>query len=317
MRRLLWPLALVVAFGLGLAAAGLAGHGQVASQEVERLQMQVSTLQAQLRAWEARMVGRPSVTAGSTGWEQGDDSTAGANPGSARPVPLERGSRPRAEPQSDRAALEHGGRVTAASTPSVDAALDRFSTSTWTRGIGQEGRGAGSGCSNWRTSCGAWEPPVRKRSCGCSPAEPAATSVAPPPSSLGAAGSRGVAIAAGRARQGRRRPAAARGGLGAQAASDAGDRPGPGRAGRQSRGGSVRAHERGVGPGPVGQAPGSDRAHADLRRVERRRPRARDGLSRAQLLERRARRALHAPARHVERRALVSTAGHPVPDGAG
>ena len=33
---------------------------------------------------------------------------------------------PGPSPQSDRAASEHGGRVTAASTPSVDAALDRF-----------------------------------------------------------------------------------------------------------------------------------------------------------------------------------------------
>jgi len=126
MRRLLWPLGMVVAFGLGFAAADLSRHGQVATLEVERLQMQVSTLQARLRAWETRMAGRQSVTAGSTGWEQGEQTTTGANlPGSSS-RPLERGSRSRAEPPSDRAPSEHGGRVTAASAPTVDAALDRF-----------------------------------------------------------------------------------------------------------------------------------------------------------------------------------------------
>ena len=57
MRRLLWPLGLVLAFGLGLAAGGWPVLGPFTTQEVarlraseSRLQFRVSTLEARLRA---------------------------------------------------------------------------------------------------------------------------------------------------------------------------------------------------------------------------------------------------------------------------
>ena len=57
MRRLLWPLGLVLAFGLGVAAGDWPVHGPFTSQEVaqlraseSRLQSRVSTLEARLRA---------------------------------------------------------------------------------------------------------------------------------------------------------------------------------------------------------------------------------------------------------------------------
>src|SRR5213078_237386 len=55
MKRLLWPLGLVVAFGLGLLVSVLPRPDRGTAPEVERLQMQVSTLQARLRAREANV----------------------------------------------------------------------------------------------------------------------------------------------------------------------------------------------------------------------------------------------------------------------
>ena len=64
MRRLLWPLGLVLAFGLGLAAGGWPVLGPFTAQEVarlraseSRLQSRVSTLEARLRAGEGFSTG--------------------------------------------------------------------------------------------------------------------------------------------------------------------------------------------------------------------------------------------------------------------
>src|SRR3990167_6889004 len=69
MGRLLWPLALVVTFVIGGAAGGLARKGPSAAPDVDqqktvsRLEQQVTTLQARLRARESpAQAGAPAGT---------------------------------------------------------------------------------------------------------------------------------------------------------------------------------------------------------------------------------------------------------------
>ena len=77
MRRLLWPLGLVLAFGLGLAAGGWPVHGPFTAQEVAQLRASESRLQARVSTLEARL------HAGG-GFSTGDDGAKGGLPMSER-----------------------------------------------------------------------------------------------------------------------------------------------------------------------------------------------------------------------------------------
>ena len=83
MRRLLWPLGLVLAFGLGLAAGGWPVHGPFTAQEVAQLRASESRLQARVSTLEARL------HAGG-GFSTGDDGAkAGEQHGFGRPDGVE------------------------------------------------------------------------------------------------------------------------------------------------------------------------------------------------------------------------------------
>ena len=151
MRHFLWPLGLVVAFGLGLAAASLypdvpatAPAAEDAQALVRRLQMQVSTLQARLRVSETRSAGHHVDTTG--------QASASLEPrqasieGSARPVRGgRRGGPPQGEPQDDLSSPARVAKAAAAGPATVDGALDRFY-----RYLG-DGSGA-TGPARWRQS---------------------------------------------------------------------------------------------------------------------------------------------------------------------
>jgi len=133
MRHFFWPLGVVVAFGLGLAAASFYPdkHSTAPSAEdpqalVRRLQMQISTLQARLRVSETRSAGHHVDTTG--------QASASLEPrqatieGSARQV---RGGRrsgpPQGEPQDDLSSPARVAKAAAVAGPAtVDGALDRF-----------------------------------------------------------------------------------------------------------------------------------------------------------------------------------------------
>jgi hypothetical protein len=146
MRRVLWPFGLVVAFGLGLAAGIVPRHwpSVAPSREVEqsraaegRLQAQVSTLQARLRATEARLADQQSprmgYAAASKGTGQGLDGRQRyrAQPGvepdeQGRQGRLARGgAAPRGGVQDGVASAGDVARA-AVPAPSVDAALERL-----------------------------------------------------------------------------------------------------------------------------------------------------------------------------------------------
>ena len=133
MRQYLWPLSVVAAFGLGLGASSFHATGPAthASPEelpalVRRLQAQVSTLQARLRAGAARLT-EPLRAA--TGQAMASLERSAAT--ESAPVPRARSARsPQGEPQDD---LSAPTRVAKAAAPSgttapatVEAALDRF-----------------------------------------------------------------------------------------------------------------------------------------------------------------------------------------------
>lgn len=139
MRHFLWPLGVVVAFGLGLAMAGLsrdamapADHPQVVAR---RLQEQVSTLQAKLRVSEARLAGQRSATTGHAAASLGPqpaEETRQVSSVEATPRPgrsARRGASPQGEPQDDLSLPGRAGRAArsaAVTAPTVDGALDRF-----------------------------------------------------------------------------------------------------------------------------------------------------------------------------------------------
>ena len=137
MRRLLWPLGLVLTFGLGLAAGGWPVHGPFTTGEVaqlraseSRLQLRVSTLEARLRA--------------GAGFSTGDDEAEGSlpmpdgaratkrSPAGARAHEyasrglLESPGGSRVGAQGARISPEHAGRAAAAPAPNAAAALNRF-----------------------------------------------------------------------------------------------------------------------------------------------------------------------------------------------
>ena len=140
MRHFLWPLGVLVAFGLGLAMAGLSRDAQSTAPAadhpqavVRRLQDQVSTLQARLRVSEAKLAGQRSATTGhaatSLGSQPAEETRqAGSVEGTTRPGPsARRGGSPQGEPQDDLSSPGRAVRSAAAvSAPTVDGALDRF-----------------------------------------------------------------------------------------------------------------------------------------------------------------------------------------------
>jgi HEAT repeat protein len=145
MKRALWPLGVVVAFGLGLAAAALVFQpGSFPSSEVEqlrsaknRLQLQVNALQAQLRARETRASGQQGLTFGHFGASSDPTYTASARQerrflagvGTDQRSRLERGAQGgpgRGEPQGDRASSGRAAGPAVVPAPTVDAALERF-----------------------------------------------------------------------------------------------------------------------------------------------------------------------------------------------
>jgi len=133
MRHFLWPLGVVVAFGLGLAAASLypdrhstAPSAEDAQALVRRLQMQVSTLQARLRVTETRSAGQRLDTAGQASASL-DPRQASSIEGSTRPVRSgRRGGPPQGEPQDDLSSPARVAKAAAAGPATVDGALDRF-----------------------------------------------------------------------------------------------------------------------------------------------------------------------------------------------
>lgn len=133
MERLLWPLAFVVTFGVGLTTGALlwrdqpAVHEAARAETTNRLEQQVSTLQARLRAWEDAAVARPSRTPGAAS-APSTSRFVGSAVADERPTA---GSPPQASPavppggvSGDRSATHPGARVAPAAT--VQAALERF-----------------------------------------------------------------------------------------------------------------------------------------------------------------------------------------------
>jgi len=143
MTRLLWPLALVVTFAAGWAVAGL--HRSAApAQEVERLQNQVSTLQARLHARETLAAARqPGTTPAASSQSaatprRSSDDVVVAAVTEHRAIPEGVGTpgastRPRDERPSARAT--YSGPVT------IEAALDRFYKYIEAMNAAGEGRG--------------------------------------------------------------------------------------------------------------------------------------------------------------------------------
>ena len=153
MRHLFWPLGVVVAFGLGLAAASFYPdvHSTAPAAEdpqalVRRLQMQVSTLQARLRVSETRSAGHHVDTTGQASASL-EPRQASSIEGSARQVRSgRRGGPPQGEPQDDLSSPARVAKAAAAAGPAtVDGALDRFY-----RYLG-DGSGA-TGPARWRQS---------------------------------------------------------------------------------------------------------------------------------------------------------------------
>ena len=147
MGRLLWPLALVITFLAGLAVGGVAWKAPSAEQAVDhlrgtvgRLQQQVSTLQARLRARESLAASRQSGMAAQAGAPSGADPGARgarANRSGAAVVMEERvspgslargggGGQPQSGPLADRVSSRPGSGGTAALPPTVEVALERF-----------------------------------------------------------------------------------------------------------------------------------------------------------------------------------------------
>jgi HEAT repeats len=138
MGRFAWPLALVVTFFAGLAVAGIAWKASSTMPEVERLrdtvsrlQRQVSTLQARLRAGEHATAQRPS---GAVSVDAFDESVSGpgTRPGGRIAALGERSSRRRGDdfgqsgPQIDGSASRSGSRAATGPPPTIELALERF-----------------------------------------------------------------------------------------------------------------------------------------------------------------------------------------------
>jgi len=142
MTRLLVPLALVIAFTIGWAASSLTRPA--ASPDVERLQRQVTTLQARLQARESLAAGRPSGAgtaaaapseSAATRRRSSDDVVVAAVTEGRAPDGGTPGAAPR--PRGDRASARpaYSGPIT------LEAALDRFYKYVEATAGAGEGRG--------------------------------------------------------------------------------------------------------------------------------------------------------------------------------
>ena len=147
MGRLFWTLALVVTFFIGWAAAGVTRKGPSAAPEVDhlqdtvrRLQQQVGTLQARLRARENLAVLGQSGPTAQAGARSRAYAGAGAPPADSFLVPAvtegrtapgslaRRGDVAQSPggPRGDRAPSLPGSHGTLAAAPTVEAALEHF-----------------------------------------------------------------------------------------------------------------------------------------------------------------------------------------------
>jgi hypothetical protein len=139
MRHLLWPIGVVVAFGLGLAAASFYSdvHSTAPPAEdvravVRRLQMQVSTLQARLRVSETGSAGRHAATTGQASASlepqpPAEPRQASGIDGSPRQGHTgRRGGTPQGDSQDDLTSPARVARTAAIAPPTVEGALDRF-----------------------------------------------------------------------------------------------------------------------------------------------------------------------------------------------
>jgi HEAT repeats len=147
MGRLYWPLAFVLAFLVGLAAANVVPRSPMAGQEVERLrgtvsrlEQQVSALQARLRARESAPGPRQSGAGGEADPAPRSSLQAGMRPadrlaasmvmeGRVAPGRSARdggAAQPRGGSPIDGASSTAGPRATNAPPPTVESALDRF-----------------------------------------------------------------------------------------------------------------------------------------------------------------------------------------------
>jgi hypothetical protein len=142
--RFAWPLALVVTFFAGLAVAGIAWKASSTTHEVDRLrdtvsrlQQQVSTLQARLRARESAPVSRQYGATASTEAFEETSAGPGARPSGRIATLRERPSQGRAAAGADDAGAQggsraagatsrSGSRATTAAPPTVELALERF-----------------------------------------------------------------------------------------------------------------------------------------------------------------------------------------------
>lgn len=124
MRRVLWPIALLVTFMLGWAAAGAVRKAPSEAQDadaVQRLQQQVETLQARLRARDDLAASRSASAMAerrSAPAPRGDDRVL------AQAVPRNTADAPAARPMPAASAASTVG--VPAGAPSVETALDRF-----------------------------------------------------------------------------------------------------------------------------------------------------------------------------------------------
>jgi HEAT repeat protein len=146
MGRFVWPLALVVTFGLGWAAAGLAPQGlSIVShrddETVTRLKNQVETLQARLRAREDLVAARQAASSGSASHDSAAAARA-ADPSFVRELRAAQGAKPSAA-TTEKAAANPAAKAAPVSAAQVQAALDKFYRYLET----QSGRG---GPERWR-----------------------------------------------------------------------------------------------------------------------------------------------------------------------
>ena len=242
MRRLLWPLGLVLAFGLG------GGRGDwpvpwpvVAFQEVAQLLASESRLQSRVSTRRPSCVQAGGLDRG--GWMEGkgpltpcrrgpaDEALPGrSHSGRVQVAGLSRAARP----------LPHQGPRVLASPRDTRVAARRVrlrprtprwiaSICTSTRRTRREAWTAGSACNNWPTSCGRWARPGPTCSCRSSRREPRVKSGALPLSSWGSCrSSRRCRLLQNIVEQDSDRSFASRGDRGTAPPSNARDRSGPG-----------------------------------------------------------------------------------------
>src|SRR5262249_12723615 len=140
MTRLLWPLAVIAAFLVGWAIAGVGGKPSVsreaADREAEQLRQQVSTLQARLRAREEVAAQRVSATPVTPSARRGAAQSDVSVTATVREERMLQDLRSRST--TDRGA--GASRATPAGPVTVEAALDRFYRYLEATRAGGEGR---------------------------------------------------------------------------------------------------------------------------------------------------------------------------------